>query len=54
MFHGRKKELTNLQEKIDFNKFELILLYGRRRIGKTAILQKIMEKNKQAIYFMAK
>ncbi|MEC4559208.1 MAG: ATP-binding protein ['Conium maculatum' witches'-broom phytoplasma] len=54
MFHGRKKELTNLQDKIDSHKFEFIVLYGRRRIGKTAILQKIMEQNKQAIYFMAK
>ena len=39
MFIGRKKELTELKEKINNNRFEAILLYGRRRIGKTELIK---------------
>lgn len=51
-FVGRHKELkllTNLYQK---NKFQFVVIYGRRRIGKTALINKFTE-NKPTIYFSA-
>lgn len=39
MFIGRHKELNELTEKLNNDKFESILLYGRRRIGKTELIK---------------
>lgn len=52
MFVGRKNELEMLEEHYNSNKAELMILYGRRRIGKTELLNKFIE-NKHAIYFSA-
>ena len=52
MFIGRKNELALLSDLYDSSKFELLVLYGRRRIGKTSLLNEF-SKNKNAIFFSA-
>ena len=39
MFYGRKEELTLLQEAYSNNIFESIVIYGRRRIGKSELIK---------------
>jgi len=41
MFFGREHELTLLQEAVRSNRAELVILYGRRRVGKSTLLQQI-------------
>ena len=42
MFIGREKELAELNEMYEQNKFQLFVLYGRRRVGKTTLLRDIV------------
>ena len=53
MFIGRKKELQFLNERYESNKAELIVLYGRRRIGKTETLKEFC-KDKPTIFYSCK
>ena len=39
MFYGRKQELNELNNRYYNDKFELGIVYGTRRIGKTSILK---------------
>ncbi len=50
MFIGRETELKFLENKYSEDKGQLIVLYGRRRIGKTETLKKFCE-NKPHIFF---
>lgn len=50
MFIGREAELKFLENKYKEDKGQLIVLYGRRRIGKTETLKKFCE-NKPHIFF---
>lgn len=50
MFIGREKELKFLNEKYLENKGQLIVLYGRRRIGKTETLREFC-KDKPHVFF---
>jgi len=52
-FINRKKELKFLEQKYKSGKAELIILYGRRRIGKTELVLKFCE-NKNLFYFMGR
>lgn len=52
MFVGRQKELDNLEELYSKNEFEMVVVYGRRRIGKTTLLSKFV-KHKRALFFTA-
>ena len=52
-FFDRKEELKFLEEKYRSNKFEFIIIYGKRRVGKTELIKQFI-KNKKAVYFMAK
>jgi len=45
MFFGREKELGILQKACDSEKFEYIVIYGRRRVGKTSLLNEFVKKN---------
>ena len=45
MFLGRDKEFSRLQELYDKNAFQFLVIYGRRRVGKTALINKFIEKN---------
>ena len=51
-FIGRRRELAVLQELADSGKPELFVLYGRRRVGKTELLQQLC-KGRRAAYFLA-
>lgn len=50
MFVGREKELTKLNELYQTEKFQFVVLYGRRRIGKTTLINEFI-KNKSVLYF---
>jgi len=53
MFIGRKKELSELNERYHSERFEMGVVYGSRRIGKTSLLKEFI-KDKAAFYFQAK
>lgn len=53
MFVGRKKELDALNSLYKSNRKEFGVLYGRRRIGKSSILNEFL-KDKKGILFQAK
>lgn len=49
---GREYELEKLEELYNSNKFEFLVLYGRRRIGKTTLLTEFSKKH-NCLYFLA-
>lgn len=51
MFIGRERELNSLEKLYASDKFEFAVIYGKRRVGKTALLNHFI-RNKKAIYFM--
>lgn len=51
MFIGREQELRTLNNLYQSDKFEFVVLYGRRRVGKTALINAFIDKKKN-IYFM--
>ena len=51
MFIGRERELDSLNRLYASDKFEFAVIYGRRRVGKTALINRFI-KDKKAIYFM--
>ncbi len=50
MFIGRERELSNLNKLYESDKFEFAVIYGRRRVGKTAVINEFV-KDKPAICF---
>lgn len=52
IFIGREKELADLNELYSQNKFQLFVLYGRRRVGKTTLLNEFC-KDKESIFYSA-
>ena len=50
MFIGRERELASLDQLYTSDKFEFAVIYGRRRVGKTALINQLI-KDKKAIYF---
>jgi AAA+ ATPase superfamily predicted ATPase len=52
IFVGRAQELDTLEKMYNKGGFEMLVMYGRRRIGKTTLLSKFIE-NKPAIFFSA-
>jgi hypothetical protein len=52
MFVNRKDELKLLEELYNSRKKEVLILYGRRRAGKTELIKQFI-KEKEAIYFLA-
>lgn len=52
MFIGRDRELAFLTELHDSRRPEFFVLYGRRRVGKTELLQRFCQ-GRRAIYFLA-
>ena len=51
MFVGRARELAALSKLYESGKFEFAVIYGRRRVGKTALISRFIE-GKKAIYFV--
>lgn len=50
-FIGREEELTYLNKVYSSSKKQLILVYGRRRLGKTTLIKKSLE-NQKGIYYL--
>lgn len=51
-FIGRDRELSVLEELADSGRPEFFVLYGRRRVGKTELLQRFCQR-RRAVYFLA-
>lgn len=51
MFIGRERELKALNRMYRSNQFEFAVIYGRRRVGKTALINAFIG-DKKSIYFM--
>ena len=49
---GRNNELQEIETLYNSNKFEFLVLYGRRRIGKTTLLIDFANKH-NCFYFLA-
>lgn len=52
MFVGREEELKTLEKLYSKGNFQLVVMYGRRRVGKTTLINKFIE-DKKAIFFAA-
>lgn len=52
IFIGREKELADLNELYAQDKFQLFVLYGRRRVGKTTLLNEFC-RDKDTIFYSA-
>lgn len=52
MFVARKKEIRELNKRYDSGKFECMIIYGRRRVGKTTLINEFC-RDKDTIYFPA-
>ena len=50
MFIGRERELQTLERLFYSDHFEFAVIYGRRRVGKTALISRFIQ-DKDAIYF---
>ncbi|PLS31958.1 ATPase [Bifidobacterium margollesii] len=53
MFIGREDELNALKTMYASNRFEMMVLHGRRRVGKTSLIDRFLTK-KKALYFTAR
>lgn len=53
-FLGRDSEFSTLQELYNKNSFQMLVIYGRRRVGKTALINRFIKKNKcKAVSFVS-
>ena len=52
MFYCREKELGDLNKRYNNGNFEFVVMYGRRRVGKTALIREFC-KDKPTIFFSA-
>ena len=50
MFIGREQELNTLNRLYSYDRFEFAVIYGRRRVGKTALINEFV-KDKDTIFF---
>ena len=53
-FIGRKKELEILSERFENNKAEFLIIYGRRRIGKTELIKNLISKQHPGIILIGR
>ncbi|MFO7992488.1 MAG: ATP-binding protein [Thermoplasmata archaeon] len=52
MFHDRERELNTLEKAFQNEQSEFIVIYGRRRVGKTSLIKQ-MAKHHPVIYYLA-
>ncbi|MFW5953600.1 MAG: ATP-binding protein [Candidatus Natronoplasma sp.] len=52
MFVDREKELRSLKEALERDRNSFIVIYGRRRIGKTSLIKELL-KEKDHVYYLA-
>ncbi len=53
MFFGRAREMEELENRYQSGRFELGIIYGARRIGKTSLIRNFIE-GRNAFYFQAR
>lgn len=53
MFVGRQEELDVLEEAYTSSKSELVVIYGRRRIGKSSLVERFAEGKPACLAFEA-
>ena len=46
MFYGRKEELNKIKRRLKLDSFQAVLVYGRRRIGKTELINEAISQTK--------
>ena len=54
MFVARERELGQLETAYDAGGFQMAVVYGRRRVGKTALLRKFVSDKANALFFTAR
>ena len=52
MFIGRERELASLKEFYEKDRIGMIVIYGRRRIGKSTLITEFV-KDKKTIFYTA-
>jgi len=52
-FVDRKREISRLQKSLGRTKPQFVVVYGRRRIGKSTLIKKVMDFSRGDIYFLA-
>lgn len=52
MFVGRDRELKKLETLYEQREFQFVIFYGRRRVGKTTLMNESL-KDKKSVYYMA-
>jgi len=52
MFVGRKHELDSLKKSYNRDAFQFPVIYGRRRVGKTTLINEFC-KDRKTVYFVA-
>lgn len=50
MFIGREREMETLERLYESNAFEFVVIYGRRRVGKTTLIGEFI-KDKKAVFY---
>ena len=50
MFIGRQRELTHLNNRYESGKFEFAVIYGRRRVGKTTLINEFVHDKEFILY----
>src|SRR3989338_1792772 len=50
-FYNRKSELEGLKKHLSSTNSEMIILEGRRRIGKTELIKQLLSQHEEKIYF---
>jgi AAA+ ATPase superfamily predicted ATPase len=53
MFYGRERELNELTKRYKSSNFEFLVIYGRRRVGKTELIKQFIS-GKKYIFFAGK
>lgn len=53
VFIDRINELATLEKEYNSEKSSLVIIYGRRRIGKTSLIKEFLSKHNDNIYFLA-
>ena len=52
-FVNRAKELDALEKQYHSNESSLVIVYGRRRVGKTALIAEFLKRHSDSLYFLA-
>lgn len=52
-FVNRVNELSALEKQYQSNESSLVIVYGRRRVGKTALINEFLKRHDNSLYFLA-